>query len=281
MNFRILLARRAGSIWDSIVDANKSTQRLDRTDTSSFESEMKRFLANDFHKMHIPHTSGDQAKSHHKTAMILSNIVGGLWMRHRLVSSLQYDVARGHEFGTLALATLDRVRELASNEDAEASRHSVTYRNHMVSSIASALRIFCALLVRDLSSSPLKPLEPRHHTYIKGFQEAVAMLSGLKTQVDYAKRVLDDFGPLLSVVEPVVQKWLSSTPAQQSLEGFSLVKHLIPSNVAGLFPYRETTPNLHGDSRAMTPSLSPGPGSNEWNSAEQVGAGKASILWLL
>lgn len=219
--------------------------------------------------MPIPHFQGTHPNLYNKTAMVLSNNNITLLLRHREMTSLQYpDNVR--QFSMLALDAIAHVRGFIN----KGARH-LSFQPHMVSSIAGALLVLCALLVRDLSSPALN-LQHNYQSYVKGFQEGFAMLDVLKYTSSYARRVLDDFNPLRGVVERVVQEF---TPDRQIEEGFDVVEALLPPNIVDLFPFRALTPSLQAHASSAGETLPVGQDAGAWDTVEPSASG-GGVLWL-
>lgn len=279
LQYATVLAYRAGHVWDSIVSAESPNSTLDGEYSTTIDSQINHFLTIELPAMHIPHSQVPLSNNYDKAAMVLSNSNITILLRHRVMSSLQYDGHSAREFAGLALDIMDHVRTGITTDSGMSRIKHPTFRHHMTSSVAGALLVFCALLVRDLSSPDLN-LQHNYHTYLEGYQDAVTMLDLLKHHFGYANRILQDFKPLLSVVGPLVQEWLSYAPDQRAQEGFDLVKFLVPPNIAELFPYRALTPSLQANNpnAGETFSVSHEPGGG-WDGVVQS-VSRGTVLWL-
>lgn len=276
MNYMTLLAHRAGHIWDTTVVAKSPNSRLDNGSAAVIDSQISYFLANDLPTLHIPHTGGLEKHSYNKTAMVLSNNNITLLLRHREMTCLQYDGNSAQEFGSLALDSMSHLRGFMDKAVGPAfSVQHRSFRHHIVSSISGSLLIFCALLVRDLSAPELD-LQHNYSAYLKGFQDGFAMLESLRSRSSYARRVLEDFESIRSVVAAVIQEL---TPDGQMQGGFPSVEALVPPNVAELFPYRALTPSLQANTLSSGEAHPARLDPLVWDSVEASVSG-GGVLWL-
>lgn len=278
LSYSVLLAHRAGYVWDNIVVAESPNSRADGDRIAMIDSQIDQFITNELPAMYMSQSQGLLSNTPNKVAMLLSNFNTTLLLRHRAMTSLQYDGQCAREFSWLALDAMEHIRTCTTTELENLLPKHTSLRHHITSSIAGALLVFCALLVRDLSSPDLD----LHHSldaYLKGFQDAVAMLDSLKRQLVYAYRVVEDFKPLVNAVGPIVQEWSTYTRDQQIQRGFDLVKFLVPPNIAELFPYRALTPSLQANP-SVGETFSAGHVSGAaWGNVEP-NVSRGTVLWL-
>lgn len=242
MEYMIFLANRAGRTWDAAVIGKSSSDMLDdRNDNAAVgaSSEIAQFFANELPGMHIPH--GVKPDAYDMSMMVLNYNNVTLLLRHREMTSLQYDYKCACEFSDLAIESISELRNFLPEAKRLPLKETLrSFRQTIISSTAGVLLVFCALLVRDLSTPELK-LQNGILTYIEGVQDGFELLTALRPHIPYARRVLEDFAPLRYVVENIIAEY----PANPSLIGaFSVVEALIPPNIVDLFPYRPLTPPL-------------------------------------
>ncbi|KAF1850395.1 uncharacterized protein K460DRAFT_390909 [Cucurbitaria berberidis CBS 394.84] len=277
MNYTTLLAHRAGYIWDTSIVARSPNSRLDGDSIAIIDAQISHFLTNELTTMHIPHPRGMQSNAYNKTAMLLNNNNITLLLRHREMTSLQYDGNCAQEFGGLALDSMSHLSGFIDTaQNASPTPKHRSFRHNMTSSVAGALLILCALLVRDLSAPDLN-LQHNYPAYVNGFQDGFAMLDMLRYKSSYARRVLEEFASLRGVVATLIQEF---TPDRQIQGGFQHVEALLPPNIADLFPYHTLTPSLQAlTSSPGEPTLPVGQDSSAWDNVEPSISG-GGVLWL-
>ncbi|CAO2658386.1 Nn.00g061090.m01.CDS01 [Neocucurbitaria sp. VM-36] len=279
MNYTTLLAYRAGHIWDTIIDASSLNNGLDSSSETAalLSSQINHFLTYELPAMRVPNIPGNQgaqATSFTKTTIALNSNTITLLLRRREMTSLQYDGTCARELGDIALDSMSHLSSLTGIFKHQfLSANMGTFRHHITSSVAGALLVFCALVVRDLSAPDVN-LQHNSPAYVRGFRDACTLLDTLSHQIPYAKRVLDDFEALRTLVNAVIQEF---TADGQVPGGWVLVEPLIPHNVVELFPYRALTPSFHAQN-----SLNPG---DVLVSGQDVGSawtsgGGGGVLWL-
>ncbi|KAJ4376348.1 hypothetical protein N0V83_001631 [Neocucurbitaria cava] len=243
MEYMISLATRAGRTWDAAVIGKSASDMLDghnKTAAVAASSEIARLFITELPGEHVQ--PGVEPEAYDMSVMILNYNNITLLLRHREMTSLQYDYKCACEFSDLAIDSISELRIFLPG--AERLPFTETQRGFVqtiISSTAGVLLVFCALLVRDLSTPELN-LQQGYLTYIKGVQDGFELLTALKPHIPYARRVLEEFAPLRYVVENVIEEFPMSSSSHAG--AFSVVEALIPPNIVDLFPYRPLTPPL-------------------------------------
>lgn len=194
---------------------------IDEKRRDGIESQISQFLDNELPGLVIPYSQ--QPEPPLQSFMVQKKIDFLLWGFRSEITSLQYDDSKANNFSFLALQTIKKMQSFSQE-----SRQSFSLRHQMVSSLAGALLAICSLVVREaLSPDPNAQAGSEHHR--QGFQATLDLLRGLAEGLPYARRVLQDFDPLLHLINGVI--------------GHSAI---IPAHVFSLFPYRTPTiPTQH------------------------------------
>ncbi|KAF2870375.1 fungal-specific transcription factor domain-containing protein [Massariosphaeria phaeospora] len=140
-----------------------------------------------------------------------------LLLRRRSMVSLDYDAPTGRLCGGLAMNTIKCIKA----HFAEA-KHPGPHRFHITTALGGAVLTLSALLLRDLA--PIG-LHDNLEAYIEAFGDALTMLHDLALCLQIARRVMDDFKDIVSLVGNVL------SPNQVN------VAQLVPADIRVLLPY--------------------------------------------
>jgi hypothetical protein len=158
------------------------------------------------------------------------------------MTTLTYNRSQAERHSFLALQTIEETRQLHN-----ATAVSASYRHRMTSAITCALLTLCALLLRDLSTPELMPLQTNLDVYMAKFKEAASMLEELAHGLPYARNVLEDCRQLMTNVSVMIDKWESLPADHRAKHGWVRSMGLDRLQLGNLFPYQSTNPVLRAD----------------------------------
>jgi hypothetical protein len=152
-----------------------------------------------------------------------------------------------------------------------------SHRRHEASSLTHALVTFCALLVRSFrmpEEDALTPLADKHLT--DSFRHTLEILRNMASTLPLAQRLVDDFSPLVSLLNRIIDAREGSDAPQPHAQPAD-TSPAIPHNILDLFPYRDVEPVKYAVPRWSEGGETPGPGT--WESGVDWRHG-AQVLWM-
>jgi hypothetical protein len=253
---------------DAFVRASKTNPHSHDYD-NTIEAQMQQFVDNELSNICIPHSSlQDESISCHKAFMALQYLTIPLIVGRRAMTLLSYNSSHAQSFIELATYVLQDIRKVRNEVLVSSS-----CRQQLTSTVTSVLLVFGAVVLRDLSSPDLSPLQLGYGDYAENFMETVAILSDLAQGLPYAKRARDDCSTIISAVTAIVDKWHSLSHAQKASHGWSFAVDMIPPGIVEHFPYQALCPPLHG--------LPAGAALAGWEGIDpRLEPSKSGVLWL-
>lgn len=150
-----------------------------------------------------------------------------LLLFRQLMLSLKYDAEHARLCSDLAIDIVQRIRKYKSDMIQPDS-----FRFHMATSLGSALLILGTIVVRDLETTGL---DQRWFDCADVFKEAKTLLQDLSHHHAVARRIQEDLKDILEAV----QAMFTYQNQQTTQDEYSLPQHVLPANIATLFPYTE------------------------------------------
>ncbi|XPS73054.1 hypothetical protein M3J09_005207 [Ascochyta lentis] len=267
-------SRFAGSLWDSLLAAHVFVDTFaDKVVT--FDAAIADFFANTFPDLAA---KIQPSRRHQYIRMSFDNLQ--FMTRRATMMSLQFDGATAGICSSLVVDTLSHVQAYETN-----TKHSSVLRHYMIPSLASSLLMLCSLLVSDLSllGEELDDwISAYHHT----FDSALSLLHALAQNTLLARRVLEDFGRIVPVVEAAIGRWSNGFSLLQSSPNWGIVKDVIPPDVSELLPYKEQVPAIRSSqvhNRLWTSTIGfveADHGPSAYDGGVELGGLRSSILWI-
>jgi hypothetical protein len=279
LGFMVDWSRFAGSLWDSLLTANVSPEALAER-IYTYQVAVVDFLDNTFEGSWLEGTS---PRRHEYIKLSFTNV--RLMAQRANMMSLQFDSTTALLCASLAQNPLVYLQAFEANVEYPIARSRVLWL-HAIPPLAVSLLMLCSLLVSDLGSIRVGPLDSWVARLQQSFDATINLLNDRAQDTILARRVLRDFERIIPVVQAILSKWSTEIILLQSAPEWSLVQDLIPPNVTELLPYREQLPDIRYSKldeglRAINGGhLETNRGIHTWDESHGFRSASSSVLWI-
>lgn len=270
-------SRFAGSLWDSLLTANISPEALAER-IYTYEAAVVDFTDNTFASSSLKGTS---PRRHQYIRLSFANV--RLIAQRANLMSLQFGTTTAYLCARLATDSLRYVQTFEANTEYPIAR---VLRHHAIPPLAVSLLMLCSLLVSDLGSTRIGPLDSWVALVQQNFDAIINILNDRAQDTILARRVLRDFDRIIPVIQAILSKWSSEILLLQSAPEWSLVQDLIPPDVLELLPYRDQLPDIRyskldeGLWAANERDPETRRGIHPWDESHNSTGASSSVLWI-